>query len=80
MAVEPLRGLHLQGHKHLFIDFQPSWPKKNIDIDTKITFLLSSMFLAKDTKNTKNSALYIGPFHFCTARGRAAWEIKWHVC
>ena len=37
----------------------------------------SSMFLAKDTKNNKNSSL--GPFHFCAVRRQATWETKWQM-
>ena len=39
---------------------------------------ISSMFLAKDTKNDVNSAL--GPFKFCAARGRGTWEPTWKMC
>ena len=70
MAVEPLHDLHIQGHEvapqHLFIDFRAPLPKKH---RYRHQDYPSSMFLAKDTKNNKNSALR--PFYFCAARGRA---------
>ena len=36
------------------------------------------MFLAKNTKNSDNSAL--GPFKFCAARGRGTWEHPYDKC
>ena len=74
MAVEPLHDLHFQGHgmapRHLLIDFRTPRPKKH---RYRHQGYISSMFLAKDTKNNKNSAL--GPFRFCAARGRGTWEL-----
>ena len=79
MAVEPLHDLHFQGHgvapRHLFIDFRTPWPKKH---RYRHQDYISSMFLAKDTKNNENSAL--GPFNFCAARGWGTWETKWQMC
>ena len=57
------------GSRHLFIDLRIPWPKKH---KYRHQEYISSMFLAKDTKNNENSAL--GPFTFCAARGRATWE------
>ena len=68
-----VHDLHFQGHgvapRHLFIDFRTPWLKKH---RYRHQDYISSMFLAKDTKNNENSAL--GPFKFCAARGRGTWE------
>ena len=74
-----VHDLHFQGHgvapRHLFIDFRTPWPKKH---RYRHQDYISSMFLAKDTKNNENSAL--GPFKFCAARGRGTWELTWQMC
>ena len=74
-----VHDLHFQGHgvapRHLFIDFRTPWPKKH---RYRHQDYISSMFLAKDTKNNENSAL--GPFKFCAARGRGTWEPTWQMC
>ena len=55
--------------RHLFVDFRTPQPKKH---RYRHQDHISSMFLAKDTKNNENSAL--GPFKFCSARGRGTCE------